>query len=332
MSKHQPKHRQQSQSRMARGARRAAVTLAGGAVVAGGAFAVSVPAQAATGWDEVAQCESGGDWSINTGNGYYGGLQFSQSSWEAVDGTNYAPRADLASKDQQIAAGERLLAIQGPGAWPTCGTALSGSGDSGASADSSSADEQQSGSGESEQQSDSGQQEQQSSGSDEQQAAEDHTQQEDSASQDQAEPQEQAAPEESAQDTGGTDQGGEAEAAPTTSPQNETHAGPQGAPQSSAPSTSADGVPAVSGTLTVDGIKGPKTVTALQEWLGVPQTGEMDEETTLALQAWVGTEQDGDIGPDTVAGLQHEIGAHQNGAEEIDEDTTEVLQAFLNLY
>jgi Tfp pilus assembly protein FimV len=91
--------------------------------------AVAIPLLGATGasaasvdtWDAVAQCESGGDWSINTGNGYYGGLQFSQSSWEAAGGTQYAARADLATKDQQIAAAEQLLAMQGPGAWPVCG-------------------------------------------------------------------------------------------------------------------------------------------------------------------------------------------------------------------
>lgn len=69
-------------------------------------------------WDAIAAGESGGNWSINTGNGFYGGLQFIQSSWEAAGGLQYAPRADLATKDQQIAAAERLLAMQGPGAWP----------------------------------------------------------------------------------------------------------------------------------------------------------------------------------------------------------------------
>ncbi|APS21148.1 transglycosylase [Streptomyces sp. Tue 6075] len=72
-------------------------------------------------WDAVAQCESGGNWSINTGNGYYGGLQFSQSSWAAAGGTQYAARADLASKDQQIATAEKLLDMQGPGAWACAG-------------------------------------------------------------------------------------------------------------------------------------------------------------------------------------------------------------------
>jgi nucleoid-associated protein YgaU len=96
--------------------------------VAGTAIAVpligatsSSAASVAT-WDAVAQCESGGDWSINTGNGYYGGLQFSQSSWQAAGGLKYAARADLATKDQQIAVAEKLLAMQGPGAW-SCASA-----------------------------------------------------------------------------------------------------------------------------------------------------------------------------------------------------------------
>ncbi|MFJ2761193.1 transglycosylase family protein [Streptomyces prasinus] len=71
-------------------------------------------------WDKVAACESSDDWNINTGNGYYGGLQFTQSTWEAFGGTRYAPRADLATKDQQIAIAEKVLEGQGPGAWPVC--------------------------------------------------------------------------------------------------------------------------------------------------------------------------------------------------------------------
>ncbi|CAM5667678.1 Peptidoglycan DD-metalloendopeptidase family protein OS=Streptomyces tendae OX=1932 GN=GUR47_03660 PE=3 SV=1 [Streptomyces tendae] len=71
-------------------------------------------------WDKVAACESTDDWDINTGNGYYGGLQFTQSTWEAFGGTRYAPRADLATKEQQIAVAEKVLDVQGPGAWPAC--------------------------------------------------------------------------------------------------------------------------------------------------------------------------------------------------------------------
>ncbi|MER5401955.1 transglycosylase family protein [Streptomyces sp. NPDC002599] len=85
----------------------------------------SASAATASEWDAVAQCEAGGNWSINTGNGYYGGLQFSSSTWAAYGGTAYASTADQASKSQQIAIGEKVLAGQGKGAWPTCGVGLS---------------------------------------------------------------------------------------------------------------------------------------------------------------------------------------------------------------
>jgi murein DD-endopeptidase MepM/ murein hydrolase activator NlpD len=71
-------------------------------------------------WNKVAACESTDNWSINTGNGYYGGLQFTQSTWEAYGGQVYAQRADQATKDQQIAIAEKVLKGQGPGAWPVC--------------------------------------------------------------------------------------------------------------------------------------------------------------------------------------------------------------------
>ncbi|WP_030341473.1 transglycosylase family protein [Streptomyces sp. NRRL S-1022] len=106
-----------------------AITLAGvtGAAVAAPLMAAG-NASAATSaeWDKVAQCESGGNWSINTGNGYYGGLQFSASTWAAYGGTAYAPQANQAGKAQQIAVAEKVLAAQGKGAWPVCGTGLSG--------------------------------------------------------------------------------------------------------------------------------------------------------------------------------------------------------------
>ena len=71
-------------------------------------------------WDRVAQCESSGNWSINTGNGYYGGLQFSASTWRAYGGATYAPYAHQATKALQIAIARRTLNSQGPGAWPVC--------------------------------------------------------------------------------------------------------------------------------------------------------------------------------------------------------------------
>ncbi|GAA1426323.1 hypothetical protein GCM10009616_00560 [Microlunatus lacustris] len=79
------------------------------------------PASAAsTVWDKVARCESGGNWKINTGNGYHGGLQFSGRTWKGFGGGKYASRANQASKGEQIAIARRVLATQGPGAWPTC--------------------------------------------------------------------------------------------------------------------------------------------------------------------------------------------------------------------
>ncbi|WP_405774579.1 transglycosylase family protein [Streptomyces sp. NBC_00859] len=71
-------------------------------------------------WDKVASCESTGNWQINTGNGYYGGLQFSQSTWQAYGGGVYAARADLATRRQQTAVAEKVLRAQGPTAWPVC--------------------------------------------------------------------------------------------------------------------------------------------------------------------------------------------------------------------
>ena len=75
-------------------------------------------------WDSIAQCESGGDWSINTGNGYSGGLQFDPGTWAAHGGTQYAPDASQATREQQIAVAEKIQASQGWGAWPACTSKL----------------------------------------------------------------------------------------------------------------------------------------------------------------------------------------------------------------
>ena len=71
-------------------------------------------------WDAISRCEAGGNWAINTGNGYYGGVQFDQSTWERNGGTRFAPRADLATREEQIAVAEVTRARQGWGAWPVC--------------------------------------------------------------------------------------------------------------------------------------------------------------------------------------------------------------------
>ncbi|WP_449351177.1 transglycosylase family protein [Streptomyces shaanxiensis] len=115
------KHRRPSKA--TRAAALAGVT--GVAIAAPLMAAGNASAATASEWDAVAQCESGGNWSINTGNGYYGGLQFSASTWAAYGGTQYAAQANQASKAQQIAVAEKVLASQGKGAWPVCGTGLS---------------------------------------------------------------------------------------------------------------------------------------------------------------------------------------------------------------
>ncbi|MFC4608889.1 transglycosylase family protein [Streptomyces maoxianensis] len=101
-----------------------AIVVAAG--VTGSAIAIpllgagSASAADATTWDRVAECESAGMWSADLDNGHYGGLQFSQETWQDFGGTEYAPRADLASRSQQIAVAEKVLDAQGPAAWPVC--------------------------------------------------------------------------------------------------------------------------------------------------------------------------------------------------------------------
>ena len=102
---------------------RTTAVLAGAALLAPlGLLAATGNAVAADGgvWDRIAQCESGGNWHINTGNGYYGGLQFSAGTWRAYGGTAYAPTADQASRSAQIAVATKVQHAQGWGAWPTC--------------------------------------------------------------------------------------------------------------------------------------------------------------------------------------------------------------------
>src|SRR6195952_4374702 len=108
-------------------------TVTAGVVIGVPILGLASPASAApdSTWDSVAQCESTGNWSINTGNGYYGGLQFDQSTWDAYGGQQYAARADEASKSQQIAVAERTLAGQGWGSWPFCSVQAGGTGEGG---------------------------------------------------------------------------------------------------------------------------------------------------------------------------------------------------------
>lgn len=115
---------------MARHARKTASTfakLATSTVAVGAAATILAPTASAapdSDWDRLAQCEAGGNWAINTGNGYYGGLQFNAGTWNAYGGQQYAATANQATREQQIAIAERVLANQGWGAWPACSARL----------------------------------------------------------------------------------------------------------------------------------------------------------------------------------------------------------------
>ncbi|MFI0901412.1 transglycosylase family protein [Streptomyces sp. NPDC020983] len=110
----------------AAGAARTAATAAVPGLPSG--FPGTAPPRSRSVWDDLALCESSGDWHINTGNGFYGGLQFWQPTWEMFGGLKYAPRADLASPDQQITVAEAVLRVQGWSAWPVCSKRLGLSG------------------------------------------------------------------------------------------------------------------------------------------------------------------------------------------------------------
>jgi len=91
----------------------------------GGNTGASAPASTSgLNWDALARCEAGGNWSINTGNGYYGGLQYNIGTWNAYGGGEFASRPDLATREQQIAVGERTYAARGASPWPSCGSRL----------------------------------------------------------------------------------------------------------------------------------------------------------------------------------------------------------------
>jgi hypothetical protein len=119
---YQPRHRAPKR----RAARRVTIAAATAVAVAAPVSSTVMSADAATDrtWNRLARCESGGNWHINTGNGYYGGLQFSYGTWRAYGGGKFASRADLASREEQIAIAERVLRGQGWGAWPACSSML----------------------------------------------------------------------------------------------------------------------------------------------------------------------------------------------------------------
>jgi hypothetical protein len=103
----------------------AAAAVTGPLAISGTALAApSMSPQSNATWDRLAQCESTQNWDTNTGNGYYGGVQFDQKTWKRYGGTEYAPRADQASREEQIAVAKKVQDQQGWNAWPTCSEKL----------------------------------------------------------------------------------------------------------------------------------------------------------------------------------------------------------------
>ncbi|WP_114853286.1 transglycosylase family protein [Brachybacterium sp. YJGR34] len=352
-SRRTPTHRAEGTATYFRGARMApkmaaatgGAALAAGLSVAGG----GVASAEGTVWDRVAQCESGGNWSINTGNGYYGGLQFSRSTWAAFGGTSYASTADKASKSEQIAVAKRTLAQQGPGAWPTCGKRAGLTRDNGG-ADSSA----------------------QPGGSTAGGAAsrdDDRTSAPSSLVVDGKFGPKTAA---SLQRWVGVSEDGSLSTSDIKALQTKVGAVADGkigaettgklrqaiglssngtwdfrssystvkalqqflnsgAPAAPAPGASSSGSSS-SAALVVDGKFGPKTTRALQAWVGVNQDGSLSTSDIKALQAKVGAETDGKIGAETTGKLREAIGLSSNGTWDFRTSygTVKALQEHLN--
>lgn len=240
------------------GVRLAGVLLATSAAgVTGLVVAAGANAWDPTVWDRVATCESSNRWDIDTGNGYFGGLQFSHDTWAAYGGQTYAPEANQATKAQQIAVARRVLNGQGPGAWPVCSQYA------GLTKDNGGADPQ-------------------------------------------ALPAGQSTP---AAETGRSGAATDASASVVAS-----------GLSSSTPSSGTLAVDGVLGPLTItemqkwsgsypDGIWGPKTSRALQGKVGAQVTGVRDTQTTYKVQAYVGADEDGVWGRQTTSSLQRYLNA-----------------------
>jgi len=345
-------HRAEGGAVLFRGARLFSkiAAMTGGAVVAAGLGVAGTTAASAEGtvWDEVAQCESSGNWSINTGNGYYGGLQFSRSTWQAFGGTEYATTADKASKAEQIAVAQRTLYTQGPGAWPTCGqraglTKANGGADPNAQpAGSGGGSDAGSGSG--------------GSGSSalvvdgkfgpattralqgwvgvSQDGSLSRADVRALQSKIGAEADGYIGPETTRklQIAVGASQDGSRDfrydSGTVKSLQTYLNTGATGTVGGGA----STGGSSSSADLAVDGKFGPKTTGALQGWSGVAQDGSLSSADVKVLQKKIGAEVDGKIGPETTRKLQSAIGASQDGSRDFryDSGTVRSLQQFLN--
>jgi hypothetical protein len=291
------------------------VTTAGAAAFAG--VGLTAPAaQAQSVWDRVAACESGGNWHINTGNGYYGGLQFAHSTWVGFGGQKYATYAHQATKAQQIAIAQKVLAVQGPGAWPVCsvraGLTRANGGASGGGTYTAPASR-------SNPRSSAPAAPRVWSGVPVTKFVSART----------------AANVRSGPGTGyrvvgtlargtkvsGTQSGGWVKIGEGR------FVGVSVLSNGSAPAAAPR---AAAGKLAVDGIRGPLTTMAIQRWLGVGVDGKFGPITTKALQRKVGTTPDGVWGPKSQAALQDYLGIARDGSTYMNARTVQALQKFLN--
>ncbi|MBW8172546.1 transglycosylase family protein [Ornithinimicrobium sp. Arc0846-15] len=294
--------------------RKVTTATAAGATIAGGMMLTAAPAQADTVWDRLAACESSGNWSINTGNGYYGGVQFYQPTWVGFGGQEYASYAHQATKAEQIAIAQRVLASQGPGAWPVCSvraglTRANGGADPNAQAGGSSGSSGGSS----------------SSGSSSSSTVTRYV----SANV--------AANVRSGPSTGyrvvdtiargekvtGTLQNGWLKLS------SGRYIGGAVLSSSSVGGGSSAGSSS-SASLKVDGIRGPNTTRAVQAWVGTTQDGKFGPNTTRALQSKIGTYADGVWGPNSQAALQDYLGISRDGSTYMNSRTVAALQRYLN--
>ncbi|GAA1486920.1 transglycosylase family protein [Brachybacterium fresconis] len=321
----------------------------GGAVVAAGLSVAGAGVATADSsvWDRVAQCESTGNWSINNGNGYYGGLQFSYSTWKAFGGQEYANTADNATKAEQIAIAQRTLDRQGPGAWPNCGPSAGlTKANGGADANAQPAGGSSGG----------GSSSSESSG--------------DLVVDGKFGPKTAAALQswigvgadgslstsdvKVLQSKVGAESDGKIGSETTRKLRAEIGLGDNGvwdfrssystvkalqqhlngnpaAPSAPSGGTSA---PSTQGDLVIDGKFGPKTTAALQSWIGVGADGSLSTSDVKALQAKVGADVDGKIGSETTGKLRQTIGHSYNGVWDFRDSygTVKALQQYLNAH
>lgn len=278
----------------------AGIALAGAATVGAGVASSSSASAAGTGsaWDRLAQCESGGNWSINTGNSFYGGIQFTQQTWVGYGGTAYAPYAHQASKAQQIAIAQKVLADVGPRAWPVCSVRAGLTKNNGGTSTAPAATT--------------------ASRSTARSALP-------AAAPKKAAPAPKKAAVAPKRVTVAPKQTTVAPKQNTVAPKRVTTAPVQ------TPRVATTNAPTVKKTyLAVDGILGPRTARALQAWVGSYQDGIVGVNTKVMLQKKVGVYRDGIIGKDTVAALQDKLGIQRDGSWTLNARTVRALQAHLN--